>query len=47
MEEIAHFKQSLLEELQTEDLLKHDIQQIAVKYKKLIAEQRREKEKIQ
>lgn len=47
IEEIMVFKNSLLEELKSEEILKNEIHIIANKYKKLIADQRREKEKIQ
>lgn len=46
LEEINNFKQSLKFELEQEISLKNNIQLIALKYKKLIQEQRKEKEKL-
>jgi len=44
--EIEQFKQSLKLELETESQLIQDIQFIALKYKKLVADQKREKERL-
>lgn len=46
MKEIKNFKEGLKKELETEAQLIQDISYIALKYKKLIAEQRKEKEKL-
>jgi len=46
IEEIAEFRDNLREELESEIQLKNDIQSIALKYKKLIVEQRKEKEQL-
>lgn len=46
LEEINNFKQSLKFELEQEISLKNNIQLIALKYKKLIQEHRKEKEKL-
>ena len=46
MREIKNFKEGLKKELETEAQLIQDISYIALKYKKLIAEQRKEKEKL-
>jgi hypothetical protein len=46
LEEISAFKESLKFELEQELSLKANIQAIALKYKKLIQEQRKEKEKL-
>lgn len=46
IDEIAEFKDNLREELESEIELKKDIQSIALKYKKLIVEQRKEKEQL-
>ena len=43
--EISNFKQCLNAELKKELHLKNEIQTICMKYKKLLAEQRKEKEK--
>lgn len=44
--EIVTFKDGMLQELESEKHLIEDIRFIAIKYKKLVADQRREKEKI-
>lgn len=46
LQEIEGFKASLKQELALEIQFKSDIQRIAIKYKKLIQEQRKDKEKI-
>jgi len=46
LKEIKNFKEGLKKELETEAQLIQDISYIALKYKKLIAEQRKEKEKL-
>ena len=46
LDEINNFKQSLKFELEQEISLKNNIQLIALKYKKLIQEHRKEKEKL-
>lgn len=46
LEEISNFKRNLKYELEQEISLKNNIQLIALKYKKLIQEHRREKEKL-
>ena len=46
MKEIKNFKEGLKKELETEAQLIQDISYIALKYKKLITEQRKEKEKL-
>ena len=46
LKEIKNFKEGLKKELETESQLIQDISYIALKYKKLIAEQRKEKEKL-
>ena len=46
LEEINSFKQSLKYELEQEINLKNNIQTIALKYKKLMQEHRKEKEKL-
>jgi len=46
IEEITAFREGLRDELHAEIQLKDSIGKIAVKYKKLIAEIRREKEKL-
>ena len=46
IDEIAEFKDNLRDELESEIELKKDIQSIALKYKKLIVEQRKEKEQL-
>ena len=46
LKEIKKFKEGLKRELETESQLIQDISYIATKYKKLICEQRKEKEKF-
>lgn len=46
VQEIEGFKNSLQQELSQEIQFKSEIQRIAIKYKKLIQEQRKDKEKI-
>ena len=46
LEEISNFKRNLKYEIEQEISLKNNIQLIAIKYKKLIQEHRKEKEKL-
>ena len=46
VEEVQEFKDCLLTELSNEAMLKDEIQEICTKYKKLIQEQRKDKEKL-